>query len=168
MMNTKRLFFYNLIVFFLPATKFFTFKSKLLCWCGAKIGENVRIVSSARFQISGLLEIGDNTWIGHEVLIVGGNSKVSIGNNCDIAPRVLIATGSHKLNKITDSKIAGKGYSKDIIIGNGCWICAGANILGGTTIGEKSIVAAGGVCRGTLKAGAVYGGVPIKLIKMLD
>lgn len=167
-MNSKKIFIYHLVMLFIPATKLFKFKAFLLRWCGAKVGLNVRIVSSAKFYVSGELSIGDNTWIGHEVLIVGGNSKVSIGNNCDIAPRVLIATGSHKVNKITDSKIAGKGYSKDIIIGNGCWICAGANILGGTTIGEKSIVAAGGVCRGTLKAGAVYGGVPIKLIKMLD
>lgn len=141
-MNSKKLFIYGLITFFLPATKFFGLKSKLLRWCGAEIGENVRIVSSARFQIGGKLIIGNNTWIGHEVLIVGGNSRIEIGNDCDIAPRVTIITGSHKVNSKNDIKVAGEGYSKDIYIGNGCWICTNVTILGGTKIGCMSLIGA--------------------------
>ena len=167
-MNSKKLFIYNLLRLFLPSTKFFNIKSSLLRWCGAKVGHNVRIVSSVKFQLSGPLEIGDNTWIGHDVLIVGGNSKISIGSNCDIAPRVLFVSGSHKLNKVNDNKIAGEGYSEEIMIGDGCWVCAGVSVLGGSNIGKNSIIAAGSVCRGSVRDGALYGGVPIKLIRLLD
>ncbi|WP_180032135.1 acyltransferase [Acinetobacter sp. YH12245] len=165
-MNTKKLYFYNIITSFLPATKFFKLKVWLLRWCGAKIGRNVRIVSSAKFQISGILEIGENTWIGHEVLIVGGG-EVVIGKNCDIAPRVLIVTGTHKINDISKEKIAGEGYCKNISILDGCWICAGVNVLGGTVVNSKTIVTAGSVCTGILEEKAMYGGAPIKLIKRL-
>ena len=65
------------------------------------------------------------------------------------APRTCIVTGSHKINLITENKIAGEGYNLPIHIGNGCWICIGATILGGSDIGDCSIVAAGSIVKGT-------------------
>ena len=84
----------------MPATRFFKVKRGLLRWAGATIGSNVRIVSSAKFYLTGQLIIGDNTWIGHEVLVVGGDAPVCIGKNVDIAPRVNIITGGHQPNGI--------------------------------------------------------------------
>ena len=105
-MNSKKLFLYHLLMLFIPATKLFNLKSTLLRWCGADIGKNVRIVSSAKFYLNGKLIVGDNTWIGHEVLIVGGNAPIKIGKDCDIAPRVTIASGTHKINNYISNKVA--------------------------------------------------------------
>lgn len=74
----------------LPETRCFGFKRWMLRLCGAKIGKNVRICSSAKFLGAGDLEIGDNTWIGHQCLI-SSSSRIIIGANCDFAPRVYIS-----------------------------------------------------------------------------
>ncbi|MBK8742081.1 MAG: acyltransferase [Betaproteobacteria bacterium] len=128
---------------------------------GVRVGRNVRCVSSASFFLNGPLSIGSDTWVGHEVLIVGGDAPVGIGESCDIAPRVLIATGSHVIER-HGPRVAGEGLSLPITIGNGCWICAGATILGGTTIGDCCIVAAGAVVRGHFSSRSIIGGVPAR------
>ena len=168
-MNSKKLYFYNLLLIFLPATSFFKLKVYLLKWCGAKIGKNVRIVSTVKILTTGTLEIGDNVWIGHDVQIIGGDAKIYIGNDCDIAPRVSFITGTHKINSLEELKVAGPGYSKDIIIGDGSWICSGAIILGGTNVKRKTVIAAGSVCHSELELeNAIYGGVPCKLLRVLN
>lgn len=165
-MKSIRLYFYALLAMFMPATRMFSLKRSLLRWAGASIGENARVVSSARFYTTGRLEIGDDTWIGHEVLIIGGNASVVLGANCDIAPRVTFVSGTHEVD-FEGEHIAGKGYSLPIEVGNGCWIGTSAVVLGGTTVGHNSIVAAGAVVRGEYPPYSLIGGVPARLIKCL-
>jgi acetyltransferase-like isoleucine patch superfamily enzyme len=130
-----------------------------------KIGKNVRICSSVFMMGSGQLAIEDNTWIGHKAMIIS-TSSVKIGANVDIAPRVYIGTGSHEID-ISGPRIAGKGTSQDIEIGDGVWIGAGAILLPGTKIAEKSIVAAGAVVKGNVPPYTLVGGIPAKVIKKL-
>lgn len=96
-MQAIGLYAFSLVSKLLPATRLFGLKRWLLRLAGAKVGNNVRCASSARFQLTGPLQIGADTWIGHEVLVVGGDAPVEIGACCDIAPRVLIATGTHQI-----------------------------------------------------------------------
>lgn len=135
-------------------------------WAGAHVAGQAKITSSAKFLIGGRLDIGEETWIGHEVLFVGGISDVRIGKQCDIAPRVVFATGSHEI-RADEVKAAGVGFSSPIEIGDGCWIGVGATILGGTKIGKTSIVAAGAVVRGDFPSGVVIGGVPARVIEVV-
>lgn len=151
----------------MPPTRLYRLKRWILNSAGATIGDNARIVSSAKFFITGNLTIGDNTFIGHQVLIVGGEANVVIGENCDIAPNVLLASGTHKI-ELNSNRVAGKGYSLPIIIGDGSWVCAGAIILGGTTIGNYSIVAAGTVVKGDFPPYSLIAGVPARVIRNLN
>lgn len=123
----------------------------------------MRIASSARFSLSGRLSIGDGTWIGHEVLIAGGDADVTIGANVDIAPRVTIVTGSHELYGI-EGRAAGVGFSRPVHVMDGVWVGAAATILGGVVIGRSSMVAAGALVRRDVADGVVVGGVPAKVI----
>jgi len=148
----------------MPATRLFKIKQFLLRWAGASIGQHVRCFSTAKFHLTGSLHIGHDTWIGHEVLLIGGDAPISIGAYCDIAPRVTFASGSHQINP-AGPHVAGKGISLPISIGDGCWIGTGATILGGTTIGERSIVAAGAVVKGDFPAGCLIGGVPARVLR---
>lgn len=151
----------------LPLTRCFGLKRSILKLIGFRIGTNVRVVSSARFLTGGHLQIGDDTWIGHDFLLCGGKADVSIGARCDIAPRVTVAFGTHVVLK-GENRAAGDGYSEPVVIGDGCWIGTGATILGGTEIGECSIVAAGAVLRGTYPARCLIGGVPARVIHALE
>ena len=59
-------------------------------------------------------------------------------------------------------------YAKPITLKKNCWICSGAVISGGVTVGENSIVAAGAVVTKDVPDHCVVGGVPAKVIRMLD
>lgn len=163
-MKTGRIFFVNLLFGLLPATRCFNFKCALLRWCGAEIGKNVRIVSSARFNLTGRLAIGDDTWVGHDVLVVGGDAEVIIGSKVDIAPRAMIVTGSHEL--LTDpDRAAGEGYSMPVFIEDGVWLGAASVVLGGVTIGQRSMVAASALVNSDVAPGCVVAGVPARVLR---
>lgn len=148
----------------IPSTRYFGLKRSLYRWCGATVGSNVRIVSSARFYLNGKLAIGDNTWVGHEALIIGGAADISIGDNCDIGPRVSLVTGSHRFGGVK-GRAAGEGYSESIYLEDGVWLGASVTVLGGVTIGAGSMVAAGALVREDVSTSVVVAGVPAKIVR---
>lgn len=159
-MNTRRLWLYMIMSGFLPESCFFNFKAWLLRWCGAKIGENVRINSSARFWGPGRLVIGDDVWIGPAtILCTGVGGDIAIGSHVDISLRVNMSTGSHEID-VAGEHSAGKGTQKSIVVEDGVWIGMGVTILQGVTIGRKAIVAAGSVVTRDCEACVLYAGVP--------
>ncbi len=160
-MITYRLYVYNTISAILPPTRLFAIKRALLRWAGASIGKDVRIVSSARFWLTGPLTIGDNTWIGHEVLIAGGDAPILIGKNVDIGPRVSLISGTHEPFGMP-GKAAGEGASRPIEIGDGTWICAIATVLGGVKLGSRCLVAAAALVRTDVEDGQIVAGVPAR------
>lgn len=164
-MKPSVLFLINIIKYFIPETRGFRIKRSLYRVAGVKVGKNVRICSSVKIRGNGNLSIGDNTWIGHETLIIS-SSSILIGSDNDIAPKVYIGTGTHQID-ILSPNIAGKGISKDVIINNGCWICVGSIILPGVKIGNKSIIAAGAVVSQTIPDFTIVGGIPAKVLKRL-
>jgi acetyltransferase-like isoleucine patch superfamily enzyme len=166
-LRSFHLYVVGLLFSLLPATRFFRLKAALLRWAGGQIGRGVRCASSARFALTGPLVIGEDTWIGHEVLIVGGDAPIHIGARCDLAPRVMLASGSHRID-LEGDRVAGKGYSMPITLGDGCWVGAGAIILGGTEIGPHSIVAAGAVVKGRFPSRVLIGGVPARVLRALN
>lgn len=164
-MRSLGYYIFNKYISLLPETRLFGFKRWWLkSFCGATIGENVRICSSVIIQISARLTIGENTWIGEHTKILGGNAQVIIESDVDIGPEVLLVTGSHKLWGVK-GKAAGKGYSNPIKICRGAWVGARSIILGNVTVGEESIVAAGSLLNKNVSDKSLFGGVPARLIK---
>lgn len=156
----------NKLIFpLLPETKCFAFKRTLLRWSGAVIGENVRICSSVMILGAGRLEIGDNTWIGHQC-IISATSSVKIGKNCDLAPRVYIGNGTHQITPERE-RIADIELSQDIEIGNGCWLCVNSTILPGVILGDKCVVAAGAVVTKSESSMKLIAGVPAVVKRQL-
>lgn len=165
-MKSYRLWIYFIICRVLPETRFFRLKTSLLRWCGAKIGANVRISSSAKFFGSGELDIGDDVWIGtYNVIHSVYRACIKIGNCCDLGPGVMILTGSHQIDP-NGAHIAGKGTFADVEIGDGCWLGARSLILPGVKLGTNTIVAAGAVInKSSLESKCLYAGVPATLKK---
>lgn len=166
-MNSVILYIYRLITYVLPETRFFSLKRFLLRKAGLVIGENVRICSSALFLGTGKIYIGDNTWIGHNVIIASASpSEICIGDNVDIAPNVYIGNGSHEIDPL-GSHSAGKGISGNIIINDGVWICVNSTILANVEIGHKAVVGACTLVNKNIEAYTVVGGNPCKEIKKI-
>lgn len=164
MLSPSKLYFFNLIIKILPPSRFYGFKCTLLRWCGAKVGNNVRMFSPkilGNFE----LELGDNVWIGHEALLFGAaGSKIIIERNAKVASRAILVTGFHDYD-IKYDNIAGPGKFGDILIKEGACVDTQTMILPGKTVGVKSHVAAGSVVTHDVPDMVRVAGVPARIIK---
>lgn len=164
----KKILFYLCLGFInhiLKGNRFYNSKRKVLNMIGCSIAENVRIVGPIQFHYGTKLEVGKGTFIGTSFTI-HGNGNIIIGEECDIAPEVIILTGSHELGN--HYKRAGKGYCENVSIGSGCWICARACILPGKQIGDGCVVAAQSLVNKNIADDYLVGGVPARPIRKLS
>jgi acetyltransferase-like isoleucine patch superfamily enzyme len=106
------------------------------------IGKDVFINSGCHFQDQGGIKVGDGTLIGHNVVL---------------------ATINHDL----DPKENRKNHYVPITIGTHVWIGSNATILPRVTLGDWAVVAAGAVVTQDVPPGAVVGGVPAKILKVI-
>lgn len=164
-MHPTRTHLIQFVFRFLPETRCFALKRGLLRWAGARVGAGVRVCSSVRVLGAGALEIGEDTWLGHECMLVTSCS-IKIGARVDIAPRVYIGTGTHELDP-GGPRSAGNGLSQPVVIGDGVWLGVACGILPGVTVGEKAVVAAGAVVTTDVPPRIVVGGVPAREIRKL-
>jgi acetyltransferase-like isoleucine patch superfamily enzyme len=113
--------------------------------CGKNLilGKRVFINSGCKFQDQGGLTIGDDVLIGHNVVIATLNHAFSPEHRGDLEPQ-------------------------PVRIGNQVWVGANATILPGVTIGDGAIVAAGAVVTKDVAPRTVVGGVPAKVIKVIN
>lgn len=107
--------------------------------------------------------IGKNVFINHDCsfLDLGG---ITIEDEVMIGPQVKITSENHPL----DPKIRRQLILGQVNIKRNAWIGAGATILPGVTVGENAIVAAGAVVNKDVPDNAIVGGIPAKVIKMID
>jgi len=111
---------------------------------GAKIGHSVVFKSNVEVLFPWRLSIGSNSWIGQYVLIIN-HEFVNIGQNVCVSQRSTLCSGGHDYKSIS---LAYKNIP--IYIGDGAWICLDSILLGGSNIGEGSVVSAGEVVRGVI------------------
>jgi acetyltransferase-like isoleucine patch superfamily enzyme len=107
----------------------------------------------------------------------GSRFSVSVGADVSIGDDVLIGNDvtiysydSHPLDfkKRRQGLPAERDSSRPIYIHNDVWICSGAIILKGVTIGQGSIVAAGAVVVKDVPAHVVVAGNPAEIVKNLS
>lgn len=109
------------------------------------------------------IKLGKNVFINHacSFLDLGG---ITIEDDVLIGPRVNLTTENHPVDPLKRKYLD----LKSILIKRNAWIGAGATILPGVTIGENSIVAAGAVVNKDVPDNCIVGGIPAKLIKVID
>lgn len=112
----------------------------------------------------GDIVIGDYTRVGLHNTIIG---PVAIGNHVNLAQGITVTALNHNFEN-QEQRIDQQGVStKQVIIGNDCWIGANAVILPGVTIGEHSVVAAGAIVTKNVPAHSLVAGVPARIIKTI-
>ncbi|WP_312458505.1 acyltransferase [Proteiniclasticum sp.] len=132
--------------------------------CAKTCGENVAVFSNVYLFNLHKLEIGNNVSI-HPLCYINASGEVKIGNDVSIAHNSTVMSEEHNYNDLSiNIKDQGCKFMKTTIEDN-VWIGSGVRILGGSYIESGSIVAAGAVVKGTIKANSIVGGVPAKLIK---
>ena len=108
--------------------------------------------------------VGENFYTNYDVVILDV-CKVTIGDNCLIAPQAGIYTACHPLER--EVRTGGLELGKPITIGNDCWIGGRAVILPGVTLGDNVVVGAGAVVTKSFPSNVVIAGNPAKIIKHL-
>ncbi|MGG6893101.1 sugar O-acetyltransferase [Rhizobium sp. BR 315] len=108
-----------------------------------RVGHNVFVNQNCTFYDLGGLDIGDDVMIGPNVSII------TIGHPLEPSQRRAITIG------------------KPIVIKRNVWIATGATIVGGVTVGENSVVAAGSVVTKNVPPNSLVGGNPARVIRMI-
>jgi acetyltransferase-like isoleucine patch superfamily enzyme len=112
---------------------------------------------------------GENIRVGRDVFInqnctmydLGG---IDIGDDVMIGPNVSIITSGHPLEPALRRAFV---TAKPIVIERNVWIAAGVTIIGGVTIGENAVVAAGSVVTRDVPPNTLAGGNPARVIRSI-
>jgi Acetyltransferase (isoleucine patch superfamily) len=128
------------------------------------VGKEILMESSFYCDYGYNISIGNNFYSNHNLVILDC-AKVKIGNNVLIAPNVGIYTAEHPID--AQDRISGLEYAKPIIIGNNVWIGANTCILGGTTIGDNTVIGAGSVVTKDIPANVLALGNPCTVVKTI-
>ena len=107
------------------------------------IGKNVFINSGCHFQDQGGIEIGDGCLIGHNVVLATINHDLYPENN--------------RINHYAPIKL-----------GKSVWVGSNSTILPGVTVGDWAVIAAGAVVTRDVPPMTIVGGVPAKVIRVID
>jgi acetyltransferase-like isoleucine patch superfamily enzyme len=108
-----------------------------------RVGRNIFINQNCTFYDLGGLDIADDVMIG---------------------PNVSLITSGHP---VEPSRRRAFTIAKPILIERNVWIAAGATIIGGVTVGENSVVAAGSVVTENVPRNTLVGGNPARVIRSI-
>ena len=114
------------------------------------IGNHCHIGEHSHITACHSITIGDNLLTGRYVYISDNAHGEAVASQLDIPP--------------TLRPLHVKG---PVVIGNNVWIGEGVRILSGVTIGDGAIIGANAVVTHDVPSGAVVGGVPARVIKMM-
>ena len=126
-----------------------------------EIDDSVAIVSPFYCDCGCRMTIGKNVTINKGATILSPG-KVVIEDNVLIGPEVKIATVDHDLYDRHNLFHFGM-----VTIKENAWICIGAIICPGVTIGRNAVVAAGAVVTKDVPDDVVVGGNPARIIKKI-
>jgi acetyltransferase-like isoleucine patch superfamily enzyme len=108
-----------------------------------RVGRNVFVNQNCTFYDLGGLDIADEVMIGPNVSII------TVGHHLGPSQRRAVTIG------------------KPIAIERNVWIATGATIIGGVTVGENSVVAAGSVVTRDVPPNTLVGGNPARVIRSI-
>ena len=132
-------------------------RDRLLRELLAAVGEDVVVKPPFRCDYGRYISIGDRTFVNYDCVMLDG-ATLEIGADCQIAPRVQLVTATHPLEP---QPRRDKWESVEpVVIGDNVWLGAGVIVCPGVTIGDDTVVAAGGVVTKDLPAGVLAAGVP--------
>ena len=124
--------------------------------------DDVRILTPFICDFGNRVKIGKSVFINHSA-ILSASGGIEFEDGVQVAPGVRIATINHDFNERHTKYTYGK-----VTVKKNAWIGMNVTICPGVTIGKYAVVAAGAVVTKDIPDYAVAGGVPAKVIKMLN
>ena len=127
------------------------------------VGKGLKLYGKVAFNEAEHIYIGNNVSINEGVVFnVRYDGKVVISDNVMVSSGVIMNSIGLVFDK---SKSEKDHFGQTIIIKSGTWICAGAIITPGITIGENCIIGAGSVVTKNVPDNETWVGVPARFLK---
>ena len=130
---------------------------------GQPVPDTVRVFPPLYADFGKNIHLGENVFI-NDCCHFQDHGGITLGDGCQIGHGVVFATLNHGLAP-EDRQTT---YPAPIVLGRNVWVGANATILQGVTIGDNAVVAAGAVVTKDVAANTVVGGVPARLIHVIE
>lgn len=108
------------------------------------------------------IEVGKNFFANYNCTILDV-AKVTIGDNCQLAPNVAIYTAGHPVHP--DTRNSGYEYGIRVTIGDNVWIGGNSVICPGVRIGSNTVIGAGSVVTKDIPDWVIAAGNPCRVIR---
>jgi acetyltransferase-like isoleucine patch superfamily enzyme len=155
----------GLITFYVRMKYFFArLRSLAIGFKLANFHKHIYLMPGCKFENVRDMQLGNYIFINHDSVFSTPHG-MKIGNYVMIGPNCLFASVKHGFEDWKKPMIFQPVSEAPITIENDVWIGAKVTVLGGVTIGNGSIVAAGSVVTKDVKPYSIVGGVPAKLIR---
>ncbi|MFA5453337.1 MAG: sugar O-acetyltransferase [Candidatus Methanomethylophilaceae archaeon] len=128
---------------------------------GRPLPENLHIFPPFYCDVGTNLILGKNVMINYNCTFLD-DTKIFIGDYVMIAPGVQIISVTHSKDHMRRRDLA--SIHIPVTIGNDVWIGAGAIILPGIKIGDRSIIGAGSVVTKDVPPDTIFAGNPARQI----
>lgn len=125
------------------------------------IGKHTKVFRGAEWL--GTISVGERVFINAYSFI---RPNVVIEDDVSMGQHVRLVSDTHEIS--AGSRRTGTPRHDPIRIGAGTWVGAGVTVLGGATIGERCIIAAGAVVTGDIPPNSVAAGIPARVIRLID
>jgi acetyltransferase-like isoleucine patch superfamily enzyme len=141
-------------------------------WSNPRQGESYAVVVGERTVIhenviiatqGGYVHLGKDVSL-HPFSVVYGYGGVAIGDGTRIATSTIIVSSTHGIAD-PDRRISESWSGTGIYIGEDVWVGAGARILDGIRIGNRSVIGAGAVVTKDIPDASIAVGVPARVVK---
>ena len=131
--------------------------------------------------------LGDRVYVGRNTIIYCKNGDISIGENVSFSANCIVFSSNEltlKKNSVVAAfsyLLSGGEYDLDdatpvalqpgtctkgpLLIGEDCWIGAGAKVLDGASLGDHCVIGAGSVVNRPIPANSIAVGVPARVVK---
>jgi acetyltransferase-like isoleucine patch superfamily enzyme len=127
---------------------------------GKKVDESFTLIPPFYTAHGDEIRVGRNVFVNQNCTFydLGG---LDIEDDVLIGPNVSIITSGHPLQPSLRRAVT---IGKPIVIEKNVWIAGGAIVIGGVTVGENSVVAAGSVVTKDVPPNTLVGGNPARVI----
>ena len=130
---------------------------------GRKVDDTFRLIPPFYTAYGLEIRVGQRVFINHNCTLYD-LAEISIGDDVMIGPNVNIITEGHP---IAPRERRACVIAKPITIESNVWIAAGATIIGGVTVGENSVVAAGSVVTKDVPPNTLVAGNPAIVVRAI-
>jgi len=131
---------------------------------GQKADEHFRLIPPFYTDCGKNIRVGARVFINQNCTFYA-LAAITIGDDVMIGPNVSLIASEHP---IAPSQRRAYLLGRPINIEKAVWIAAGATVIGGVTVGENSVVAAGSVVTRDVPPNTLVGGNPARVVRSIE